>query len=108
MTHLSNTMKPLLWCLSGVVVLVVLRLFISPFLSMKAIGEARSMVYKTYEPQSEHDPTSTQIADSVERALHEAHLAWTLTDLAFDGLILVVVGVGAVTLVRRSRSTSIL
>ena len=99
-------MKPLILSLCCIVVTMGVRLFVSPLLSMKAIGEARSVVYSTYDLQGPGDPRGVDVADSIESSLHRSHRAWQLTDLAIDLIILAILVLGFSVLVRAKRLQS--
>ncbi len=100
-------MKPLILVLCCIVVTMGVRLFISPLLSMKAIGEARSVVYSTYDSHGPGDPRRVDLADSVELSLRRSHRAWQLTDLVIDLIILALLVLGFSILLRAKRLHSV-
>jgi hypothetical protein len=96
--------RPVLATLGGVVALILLRLLVSQALSMKAIGEARAVVYDRPAPSGDEMTDTVAIAEAVEGALHQAHDAWLYTGLALDALILIVVLRGTLSIARAGRA----
>jgi len=78
--------------LIGIVLIIAVRaFFISPWMSLNAIGDANQAVNDVFSVEEPGIPTEGDVRDAVQSSLFEAHGRWIWTLVLFDGILLIAV-----------------